>query len=116
LFARIHGNCLLLACIHGNNMLFVHIHGNYLLFSRIHRNYLLITLTWKGRSVSSRSPRIYISIETVPASRCLAMDYSVTIRFSGNVFLVSRWMTMDFGSGSSIPAFRCHVTMCFVRV
>jgi hypothetical protein len=102
----IHGKCLLLALFH----------GNCLLFARIHGIYLLIPLTWKARSAPNRSPRIRISLDNALASRCLAMDYSVSIRCRGDVCLTSRWITIDFRSGSTIPAFRLHVIMCFLRV
>jgi hypothetical protein len=39
------------------------------------------------------------------------MDYSVSIRCSGNACLASRWLAVDFCSGSIIPAFRRHVTI-----
>jgi hypothetical protein len=39
------------------------------------------------------------------------MDYSSAIRCCGNICLVSRWLAMDFRSGSTIPDFRRHVTL-----
>jgi hypothetical protein len=50
-----------------------HIHGKCLLLVHIHGNCLLIPLTWKARTVPSRSPRIRISRERELASRFLAM-------------------------------------------
>jgi hypothetical protein len=39
------------------------------------------------------------------------MDYSMSVHCSGNVCLASHWLAMDFHSGSTIRAFRCHVTL-----
>jgi hypothetical protein len=49
--------------------------------------------------------------ETCLPNRCPAMDYSVYIRCSGNVCLASRWLAMDFHSGSTILIFRRHDTI-----
>jgi hypothetical protein len=38
------------------------------------------------------------------------MNYSMSVRCSGNVCLASRWLAMDFRSGSTIPAFRRDIT------
>jgi hypothetical protein len=51
--------------------------------------------------------------ETCLSNRWLAMDYSLSIRCSGNVCLASRWLATDFRSDSTIPAFRHHVTLCW---
>jgi hypothetical protein len=49
------------------------------------------------------------------SNRCPAMDYFVSICCSGNVCLASRWLAMDFCSGSTIPAFGCHVTIFIIQ-
>jgi hypothetical protein len=68
---------------------------------------------WHGKRVpyqvdlpESTSPR------NVLASRCLALDYSLSIRCSTNVCFVSLWLAIDFRSGSTISAFRRHVILC----
>jgi hypothetical protein len=40
---------------------------------------------------------------------CPAMDYSMSIRCAGTC-LASRWLAMEFCFGSTLPAFRSHVT------
>jgi hypothetical protein len=42
------------------------------------------------------------------------MDYSVSIRCSGNACLANRLLAMDFRSGTTIPAFRRHVTIFYL--
>jgi hypothetical protein len=69
----------------------------YVLLSHIHGNCLLISLTWRARSLPSRSPRIRISIKLVSASRCVAMDYS-SFRASWQVLALS---VLIAGSGST---------------
>jgi hypothetical protein len=54
------------------------------------------------------------SYETCLASRCPVMDYTVSVCCSENVCLASRWLAMDFRSGSTIPAFRRHVTIFYL--
>jgi hypothetical protein len=44
-------------------------------------------------------------------NRCPAMDYSEAIRCRGNTSLTNRWLKMYFLCGSTIPAFRRHVTI-----
>jgi hypothetical protein len=53
------------------------IHRKWLLLVGIHGKCLLFLLTWKERSITSRSLRIRISTERVLDNRCLAMNYSV---------------------------------------
>jgi hypothetical protein len=46
------------------------------------------------------------------AYRSVAQQWtSMSVRCYGNVCLASRWLAMDFCSGSTIPAFRCRVTI-----
>jgi hypothetical protein len=49
--------------------------------------------------------------ETCRANRCPAIDYSASIRYSGNVCLTWPWLAMNFRSVSVIPGFRCHITI-----
>jgi hypothetical protein len=49
--------------------------------------------------------------ETCLPNHCPAMDYSLSVRCSGNMCLASRWLAMDIHSGSTIPIFRRHVTV-----
>jgi hypothetical protein len=54
--------------------------------------------------------RLFVATGTCLPNHCPVMDYSASIRCSGNVCLASRWLAMDFRSGSTIPSFRRHVT------
>jgi hypothetical protein len=48
---------------------------------------------------------------------CSAIDYSVSICCGGNVYLLSRWLAMDFRSDSTIPAFKqCLLNRCLAMV
>jgi hypothetical protein len=38
-------------------------------------------------------------------NHCLAVDYFASLCCCGNVSLASRWLAVDFGSGSTVPAF-----------
>jgi hypothetical protein len=87
----------------------------------------MIELSWTEltcRRPECRSPprtvRVILFVhshETCLPNLCQAMDYSVSIRYSGNVCFVSRWLAMDFRSGSTIPAFRrCLQNRCLAIV
>jgi hypothetical protein len=81
----------------------------------------MIELSWTeltSRRSEYRSPPRTVRVilffrchETCLPNRCPAMNYSVSIRCSGNEFLASSWLPIDFCSGSTIPAFRRHVTL-----
>jgi hypothetical protein len=81
----------------------------------------MIELSWTeltSRRLECRTPPRSVCVilffrfhETCLPNRCPAMDYSVYVRCSGNVCLASSWLAMNFHSGSTILAFRHHVTM-----
>jgi hypothetical protein len=88
----------------------------------IHGKCRMIGLSWtevpSKRSEYRSPPRTVRAIlffrchQTCLPNRYPAIDYSMSILCSGNMCLASRWLRMDFRSGSTIPAFRRHVTMC----
>jgi hypothetical protein len=59
----------------------------------------------------SVSVYLFVATGTCLPNRCQAMDYSAAIRCSGNMCLASHWLTLEFRSGSTIPAFRRHITI-----
>jgi hypothetical protein len=74
-------------------------------------------LLWKVCLSHSNGPAfarlqlsIFISMEICSVTSWLAMDFS-SVRWCGNVCLVSRWLAMDYSSGSTVPAFRRHVSI-----
>jgi hypothetical protein len=81
----------------------------------------MIELSWNeltSRRPEYRSPPRTVRIipffrfhETCLQNCCPAMNYSMSIRCSGNVCLARCWLAVDLRSGSTIPAVRRHVTI-----
>jgi hypothetical protein len=92
------------------------IHGKYLLLAYIHGKYLLRRLTWKVRSVPSRSPCISISTETCDPlssnglfqlSDVMLQYYKHSSKCNGNVVadhsgLVSKECTVHYRSNIGV--------------
>jgi hypothetical protein len=87
---------------------------------RIELSWTELSSRWPEYRSLPRTIRVILFFrchETCLPNRCPAIDYSVSIRCSGNVCLASRWLLIDFRSDSNIPAFRrCLPNRCLAMV
>jgi hypothetical protein len=80
-------------------------HEECLLSGCCHDKYAYRTVAYQWNSASVRCcGNVYL------ASRWLTMDFR-SVHCCKNVCLASHWLTIDFRSGSTISAFRRHVTL-----